>query len=114
MLLSLRKNGLTSLFKEVRVFKGDRFVMTFSDVFLPVPFLASPFDLHKVLRRVLRREGSYRRRLCLEGRNTCFRRVRPPSGAPYNQRTRHSRGLGGLPGHKHTRPGTPTPTTSVV
>ena len=25
----------------------DRFVMTFSDVFLPVPFLASPFDLHR-------------------------------------------------------------------
>ena len=28
--------------------EGDRFVMTFSDVFLPVPFLASPFDLHRV------------------------------------------------------------------
>ena len=27
--------------------KGNRFVMTFSDVFLPVPFLASPFDLHR-------------------------------------------------------------------
>ena len=26
MLLSLRKNGLTSLFKEVRVFKGDAIV----------------------------------------------------------------------------------------
>ena len=25
-----------------------RFVMTFSDVFLPVPFLASPFDLHRI------------------------------------------------------------------
>ena len=27
--------------------EGDRFVMTFSDVFLPVPFLASAFDLHR-------------------------------------------------------------------
>ena len=27
--------------------EGDRLVMTFSDVFLPVPFLASPFDLHR-------------------------------------------------------------------
>ena len=25
----------------------DRFVMTFSNGFLPVPFLASPFDLHQ-------------------------------------------------------------------
>ena len=32
------------------------FVMTFSDVFLPVPFLASPFDLH--------RNGSTGFRLC--------------------------------------------------
>ena len=35
----------------------------------------------EVLRRVLRREGCYRRRL--EGRNTPFRRVRPPSRVPY-------------------------------
>ena len=34
----------------------------------------------EVLRRVLRRGGCYRRRL--EGRNTPFRRVRPPSRAP--------------------------------
>ena len=27
--------------------EGDRLVMTFSDVFLPVPFVASPFDLHR-------------------------------------------------------------------
>ena len=27
--------------------KGHRFFMTLSDVFLPVPFLASPFDLHR-------------------------------------------------------------------
>ena len=30
--------------------EGDRFVMTFSDVLLPVPFLASPFDLHRLCR----------------------------------------------------------------
>ena len=35
----------------------------------------------EVLRRVLRRGGCYRRRL--EGRSTPFRRVRPPSRAPY-------------------------------
>ena len=27
--------------------------MTFSDVFLPVPFLASPFDLHRLAQRAL-------------------------------------------------------------
>ena len=43
------------------------------------------FSKDKFLRRVLRRErfieGALRR--CLEGRNTSFRRVRPPSRAPY-------------------------------
>ena len=33
--------------------EGDRFVMTFSDVFLPVPFLASPYDLHRIKNIIL-------------------------------------------------------------
>ena len=43
-------------------------------------FVRAPIET-KVLRRILRRGGCYRRRL--EGRNTPFRGVRPPSRAPY-------------------------------
>ena len=33
--------------------EGDHFVMTFSDFFLPVPFLASPFHLHRKTQKIL-------------------------------------------------------------